>query len=233
MQTTGVSEILKNRALAGESRVRILGALRREGRALDAPELSELLSLHASTVRFHLQALEEAGLVERRILRLGRPGRPRVAYVATVSEDPSESARRYELLSQILASSLTGKVEDPRELAREAGQTWGRAIAAEWGLPLGPTAEEALRALAGMLVELGFSPESDPEGPDESAPGSISLHHCPFRKVAKANPDVVCSVHLGLVQGALAEWQAGVRADALEPFAEPGVCRLHFSKQAG
>jgi predicted ArsR family transcriptional regulator len=29
---------------------------------------------------------------------------------------------------------------------------------------------------------------------------------CPFREIAEARPDVVCSIHLGLMRGALARW---------------------------
>ncbi len=220
------SELLRNRALAGESRVRILEALRREGRALDATELSALVDLHPSTIRFHLQALEEAGLVERRTERLGRPGRPRVAYRAA-AEPPSESARGYLLLSRILASSLAGKVQDPGELAREAGQAWGRTMVEEREVLLRPSAEEAMRALATMLEELGFAPEIEAEGPE----AAMSLRRCPFREVAETNPEVVCSVHLGLMQGALAEWRAGLRADGLDPFVEPDRCRARFSEE--
>lgn len=221
--------LARNRALSGESRVQILGALRREGRALDARELSPLVGLHASTVRFHLQALEEAGLVERRVERKGRPGRPRVAYLAAASEDPSESAHRYLLLSRILASSIAGKVEDPGALARDAGRAWGRRIAKERGLPERPSTEEAIRALTAMLGDLGFAPEVEAERPESS----IWLRRCPFREVAETNPDVVCSVHLGLMQGALSEWRTALRAESLEPFVEPDRCRARLARHRG
>jgi predicted ArsR family transcriptional regulator len=29
------------------------------------------------------------------------------------------------------------------------------------------------------------------------------VYRCPFREIAEARPDVVCSVHLGLMRGAL------------------------------
>jgi predicted ArsR family transcriptional regulator len=225
--TTHGGELVRNRALAAKSRVRILGALRGQGgRPLDARELSALVGLHASTIRFHLQALEDAGLVERRVEREGLPGRPRVAYVAVSRDDPSESAHRYMLLSRILASSLAGKVKDPAALAREAGRDWGRTIARERGLPERPSTEQAMRALTAMLQDLGFSPETETEGPG----GSIWLRRCPFREVAETDPDVVCSVHLGLMQGSLSEWRAELEAESLEPFVEPDRCRARFSK---
>jgi predicted ArsR family transcriptional regulator len=220
-------ELLKNRALAGESRVRILEALRRERRALDAHELSARVDLHPSTVRFHLQALEDAGLVDRTVEREGRPGRPRVAYAALVPEDPVESAERYLLLSRILASSIAGRVADPGGLAREAGREWGRAIAREGGLAVPPSMEEAVRALMAMLEDLGFAPQIEADGPEPS----VWLRRCPFRDVAETNPDVVCSVHLGLMQGALSGWRAALRAESLEPFVQPDLCRARFSER--
>ena len=44
---------------------------------------------------------------------------------------------------------------------------------------------------------------------------------------ARRHTEVVCSVHLGLVRGALAAYGASEDGTALEPFAEPGACLLH------
>ena len=228
MQTlTEDRDVRRNRALGGESRVRILEALRPGRRPRDASELAPLVGLHVSTIRFHLQALEEAGLIERRVERLGRPGRPRVAYRAIATEDPSERAQRYLLLSRILAASLAGRVQDPAALAREAGEAWGRSMAEERGTPVPLSTEAAMQALAAMLDELGFSPEIEVTGPGRS----ISLHRCPFREIAEENPQVVCSVHLGLMRGALSQWRSPLRADELEPFVEPDRCVARFSER--
>ena len=52
----------------------------------------------------------------------------------------------------------------------------------------------------------------------------IRLRHCPFLELAEEYGDLVCRIHLGLMQGALAELRAPVTAAGLEPFAEPGAC---------
>ena len=52
----------------------------------------------------------------------------------------------------------------------------------------------------------------------------IRLRHCPFLELAEEYGDLVCRIHLGLMQGALAELRAPVTAAVLEPFAEPGAC---------
>ncbi len=223
---TRVRELARNRALATASRVRMLETLQREARPLDAHELGRLVGLHPSTVRFHLRALEVAGMVERRVERRGRPGRPRVAYAVVGGAEPPGPGRRYFLLSRILASVIAGRMPDPSVLAGEAGREWGRAAAHERGLHA--DAEGALQALSALLEDLGFAPrvEADGEG------ATIWLHGCPFREVADANPEVVCSVHLGLMRGALSEWGSGLTAERLEPFVERDLCRARVS-QAG
>jgi hypothetical protein len=39
----------------------------------------------------------------------------------------------------------------------------------------------------------------------------------------------VCSLHLGLMQGALARMRAPVTADRLQPFAEPSLCIAYLA----
>ena len=41
--------------------------------------------------------------------------------------------------------------------------------------------------------------------------------------------DLVCPVHLGLMQGALTELRAPVTVTALTPFAEPTACLAHLA----
>ena len=55
------------------------------------------------------------------------------------------------------------------------------------------------------------------------------MHRCPFRDLAEEHGDVVCSVHLGLIRGALAVG-APVTATRLEPFVEPSLCRARLGK---
>lgn len=220
-------ELLRHRALAGESRARVLGTLRRARRGLAASELARAVGLHVSTVRFHLRALEGAGLVVRAVERSGRPGRPRVVYRAGPE---GGDVGRYVELARALAGSLRRAGSDPVRAALEAGRTWGREAAAAAGESPGSSGE-AVRALVGILEELGF----DPEAVEGERSVAVRLHRCPFLEVAQAEPEVVCSVHLGIMRGALAAWRSGVRAAELRPFAEPGVCvaRLTLGRRVG
>lgn len=74
--------------------------------------------------------------------------------------------------------------------------------------------------LVTLLGALGFAPEDDG--------ATIRLRRCPLLATARKHTDIVCSVHTGLVDGAL-EQMGGTGKAALEPFAEPGCCRMMIS----
>jgi len=81
-------------------------------------------------------------------------------------------------------------------------------------------ANDATARLNRVLDSIGFQPEVRP-GSDGI---EIRVRHCPFREVAERHTDVVCAIHLGLIEGALAELRAPLEAQSLEPFVAPGLC---------
>ena len=87
-----------------------------------------------------------------------------------------------------------------------------------------PDAAQAVDRLSVTLADLGFAPRAVAEG----AHYRVRVHQCPFREVAEGHQDVVCGLHLGLMQGALAQMRAPLTADELQPFAEPSVCIAHL-----
>lgn len=60
----------------------------------------------------------------------------------------------------------------------------------------------------------------------------IRLRHCPFQNLAEQHGEVICSVHLGLMQGALSAMRAPVSVDRLDPFVEPDLCVAHLAHAA-
>jgi predicted ArsR family transcriptional regulator len=75
-----------------------------------------------------------------------------------------------------------------------------------------------------VLDGLGFAPETDRHAT------RVRLRQCPLLEAAREQPDVVCSVHLGIVRGALGAWGAESGDVTLVPFAEPGACLLHVGR---
>ncbi|MEV0660778.1 helix-turn-helix transcriptional regulator [Actinomadura luteofluorescens] len=208
----------------GASRSAVLEVLRAFG-PLGVREAAERTGLHPNTVRLHLDGLVGSGLAERAAERHadgGRPGRPRALYRA-VRGDEGEGVRSYRLLAQILTSLVAGTMDDPSGAATEAGRVWGRYLA-DPPAPfqkVGPG--EALARLTAFLNGIGF----DSRAGDDLV---VRLVHCPFREIAEGDREVVCPLHLGLIQGALAEMRAPLAADRLEPFVEPHLCLAHLSR---
>ena len=60
--------------------------------------------------------------------------------------------------------------------------------------------------------QFGFRPELR----EATSGQELVLKRCPFQELATTYPAVICSVHLGLMRGALAQLGTGVDADHLK-----------------
>ncbi|ACU98840.1 helix-turn-helix transcriptional regulator [Saccharomonospora viridis] len=226
MPETSLTDEASGPAL-GRSRTRVLELLRTTDGPLTAHQVAQRVGFHVNTARFHLDALVEAGLAQRGTEGAGRPGRPRMVYRA-VAHRASEGPRSYRLLATMLSTLIDRVMPEPREAAIAAGREWGRYLAKRPAPFEHVDAEEGIRRVANVLAEAGFAP-GEVSG---AGPRVLPLRHCPFQEVARVHGDVVCSLHLGLMQGVLAEVGAPVTARRLEPFVEPSLCLAHFDQQS-
>jgi predicted ArsR family transcriptional regulator len=209
------------------SRQRVLDLLRQSPGGLGVAELAERSGLHPNTVRFHLNRFVTAGLARRDVEQQpSRPGRPRLTFVATPEEDVHDR-RNYQLLAGMLAGYMA-ETEAPAAQARQLGQAWGSYLATRPVPGQRVTEEGSVGELLRVLDDIGFSPELA-EGDDGDS--VIRLRHCPFLEVATAHREVVCSVHLGVMQGVLAEQRSPVEASDLQPFVEPSLCLAHVRRR--
>jgi Predicted transcriptional regulator len=208
----------------GESRARVLAALQDAGQPLGVGQVAERVGLHANTARFHLDALVKAGVVERAVEDREQPGRPRTLYTAR-PDSTHTGQRSYRLLAEILTSYIAAQTPQPEEAAVHAGQAWGRYLAERPPPFRRIDADTATAQLVHTLDDIGFAPEAVTSGDERQ----ILLHHCPFREAAEEHREVVCSIHLGLVQGLLAESGAPIEAKRLDPFVAPDLCVTHLT----
>lgn len=214
----------------GDSRAQVLAVLQLAGAPVTVTDIASQVGLHPNTARFHLDGLVEQGLAQRETEQRDLPGRPRALYRACA--DSARTGRRsYRLLAEILTSYLATHNKRPGQAALQAGEAWGRFLTERPAPFRRVAAAAATRQLVEVLDEIGFAPEAVTIRRERQ----ILLHHCPFRETAEEHPEVVCSIHLGLMRGMLAELDAPLEAVRLDPFVEPNLCitRLTSAAKAG
>jgi predicted ArsR family transcriptional regulator len=206
-------------------RLAVLRVLEATTSPLSIVQIAGQLGVHPNTVRFHLDALIENGQVERAPPDRRRPGRPPLLFRAVRGMDPT-GPRRYRLLAEVLLHSLADD-PDPGARAIDAGRVWGRRLAPHTAdHDTGSVGhEESIQQLVSLLDDLGFAPERH----DGDERVQVGLRHCPFLELAEARAQVVCPVHLGLMQGAMDAWGAPITVDRLDAFVEPDLCLAHLA----
>jgi predicted ArsR family transcriptional regulator len=211
-----------HKALADDTRFRLYRYLGLTGRPVSVRELARRLSLHPNTLRPHLRHLERAGLVSREIRRGASVGRPQTMYSIVVAADATEDGD-YRLLSEILLGAMTGK--RGRERATELAREWGGYLASR-GVPKPGVRVPAGRNLAAVqeaMARAGFDPRFRRQGRDVV---EVLLRDCPFRDLVEDHRELVCAVHLGLLEGMLAAVKPALQVREFRPFAERAICIL-------
>lgn len=199
-------------ALASGTRRLILDTLMASPVPLDAQSLAVELGLHVTTARFHLDQLERVSLVRRQTSVNQRRGRPSVLY--TPAGEPRDDATRSAFID-VLVDALGDRPDGPAASA-DAGRRWADSI----DLP-----GRDRRAVTELLERLGFDPEPDQD--------TIRLRSCPFRDPARAHPEIVCSVHRGLLERFVQNSDGSSDHDIqLIPFVGPELCLVTLTSRS-
>lgn len=209
----------RHAALAVISRRRLLEVLQSADAPMAVAELAAAVGLHVTTARFHLDLLQRAQLVRRVVdPKEGavRRGRPRQLYAASVDSAAVEGHRE---LAAVLAGVLAAESDSGLKSAEEAGRRWAVAqVPVEEALSW----EDGTRRVGQLFERLGFAPRLVDRGQYRH----LELDACPFRDLAREFPQVVCSVHLGLLREALHRLRVptGPQQVGLRPFVQLDLC---------
>jgi predicted ArsR family transcriptional regulator len=186
------------------SRVRLLHLVQtRPERTIG--ELCEATGLHANTVREHLQRLIEGGYVVQATEHRTTRGRPRTLYsAATGLGDASSPIAR----DKVTAAARRGDLL--RRVLPGSASALGREVTYQ------------LDALIEHLEESGFEPVID------DVQLTVDLSPCPHAAGRAEDRPLLCSVHLGLMQGVLTEAGGPLSADAVRTSALPADCTVQL-----
>ncbi len=183
-------------ALSSDARAETLQLLYKKPH--DIEEIAKKLKLQPVTVRHHIQALLEAGLLESYEERTGSAGRPKVYY--KISKTPpivSFPARRYQDFSRYLVLYIVKKfgkkksAEMMTELAQEMGRETVKYLQAtnniaEW------TPENFTKLYVNKyLQEMGAEPELIEKTDNKVV---FRTHNCLFYELSQELPDLMCDI---------------------------------------
>src|SRR3954452_21895133 len=173
-------------AVADPVRLRIVRHLA-ETRAATLPELAEAAGVHLNTVRPHVQALEEAGVLIREPKAPHGRGRPAVDYV--LAKDWTPPTTDFLGLAELLGAALL-RVQADREELRAIGLDWGRWLMGR------PGAHDLEEELPLALDRLGFNARLEGD--------VLELSSCPCSLVLPGRPEMLCELASSVVDGVLA-----------------------------
>ena len=195
------------KALGDNTRYAIYLELARSPKPLATADIAETLGLHVNTVRPHLERMREVGLLDVQSDNRGAVGRPQHRY-SLANDAPSFGLEppTFPMVARMLLRTAAAAGAG-RDEALDAGREQGRLDAArDRGRP-------CVDVLVAELDRLGFDPVMVADDDAATAPArsgrgrrersTIAFTHCPFRELAEANPDLVCSLHRGLIEGVI------------------------------
>jgi predicted ArsR family transcriptional regulator len=94
------------------------------------------------------------------------------------------------------------------------------------GSQLSDAAQHQLDALVEDLQDAGFDPAVD------EAELTVDLTPCSHAQAQAAHRDVLCAVHVGLMQGVLAEAGGPLAVEGLLPTCDPAQCHVQLTLSA-
>ncbi len=194
----------QSRALGDPTRYDIFRYVASARSPVDVAGLTAHFGLNHNAIRQHLAKLLDAELVtEQRAASAGR-GRPPVLYRVHPAADSRWGVPGpYERLSLLLAEMVrTG--DSPVDVGRRAGrrQRLGANVK-----------DDPVALVVDVMERQGFEPSLRMRGERVD----LTLRTCPFATTALADPETVCSLHLGLAEGVAELTRGRLEVDELVP----------------
>jgi len=233
------------KALGDNTRYAIYLELARSPHPLATAEIAETLDLHPNTVRPHLERMRDVGLLTIETDARGTVGRPQHRYALAADApslglEPPTFPVLARMLLRVAAAGGLGR-DEVVDAAREQGEA--DAIAAVTaaveasdladeitsasggsGDPEVSDAQICLDLLVTRLDAMGFDP-AVALGEDGA---TVAFANCPFRELAEANPEIVCSLHQGLVEG-FVDTLGGTSVDVFRPLTDRAPCQVDLA----
>ena len=174
-----------------------------QARPVSRDEASEALQIPRHNVKFHLDRLEDDGLLAAEYHRpAGKrgpgAGRPAKFYLRSPRQiEISLPERHYDVAGSLMAQAITAARSGGKLAAalQDAARSYGRVLAERVAVRLKPRASRkaVVQAVQEMLAESGYEPHSSSDG--------VVLSNCPFHTLAREHTSLVCGMNHDLLTG--------------------------------
>lgn len=195
-------------AISNYSRVEILHLVQEQPQRT-ITEIVSATGLHPNTVREHLQRLIDDGYVVSASEHRTTRGRPRVLYSATDGVSSCSPVQRRRVRA-----------------AAERGDLMRRVLPGDTP-QLDTAALHQIDALVEDLVDAGFDPFVDE---DEL---TVELTPCAHASAQAEHREVLCSVHLGIMQSVLSAADGPLSVDGMRSSCDPRECIVQLLHAGG
>ncbi len=259
-QELNSSDLTVHKALGNNKRAKILEMICSSAQPLSAEDIADVLKIHVNTVRSHILILFEAGLIDQNVIESNRPGRPSIKYSSGERETELNGGYGFltSVLVGELATKSFGK-DFAMNAGKQWGKYFtpqikpGKVVDISEGIEIlkglliklgfEPTMEglqkpkekklDSVKALEETrAVEIANWAETGSRhsiGIDNTD-RVIHLNRCPFRQAAQEHGDIVCGIHLGIVNGVFENLGLSSVNVKLSPFTGPMECTLKLTE---
>lgn len=193
-----------SKAMSNLVRVQILDELSQGPRTLD--ELAVKANLKTESIHHHIQILQQTGLIEElEPVRTGGPGRPYARFKLTGKTVSIQYPHRnYYMLSDVLLENISEFLGEEkiipklRKIGVNIGEEVAQALSTQYNVN-----DWTLQKFRDHFVE-GYSKAAGAQ-PEVVSSNDKQLvyrtYNCLFLELVKKYPDLVCTMHEGLMEG--------------------------------
>lgn len=209
-------------SLRDRNRRALFDYLRQAGKPLGRDELAHALKLSRAVAAAQLDRMAREGILEVSFAKQGPggpgTGRPSKQYAAVTTEVlASVPERSYELIGDLIATAAERSMGNTVPMEQNA-----RSVGREKGLELG----QEHGSIEAVLEATGYSPRTTDDG-------TLEFTNCPFHRLARDHPALVCCLNGALLEGALDGCRDGTRnVEPVAPGHGQGECCARLVRRA-
>lgn len=191
--------------LADPTRYYIYQFILNNHREVTVQDIADKFEIHPNVARLHLSKLEDVKMIVSESKKTGKGGRPSRLY--RLSDEVIQlhfPFRDYQLLAKIALQAISSLGAQGNEALTQAGKAFGKELIQQKLTASNISVEnisfeERIELLNEAAKMSGFSPEF--HATEEDGKVILQVFNCPFKELAIADPDVICTMHNAFLIG--------------------------------